>query len=142
MWQQAQNASDIRREMDQIRASLGGDVHGLVTNAQRLIDWRHYVSAFPWASLGVAAAIGYFAVPRKLEIVSPDAETLQQLARDNRLVVEHKPQGHEKRSVMMSAANVVGNVVLRAGLAYFGQQVGKLFGEQAANDPSHEVSYS
>lgn len=130
---------EIRRQMDVVRANLGGEVNGLVSNAQQLIDWRHYVRAFPWGSLGVAAALGYFAVPRKLEITSPDQETLAKLAKNNRLVVEHRPKGEEKRGVLTSIANLTGNMLLRAGLAYAGQQLGKVVGAQAAETSPEEV---
>ena len=116
-------ANDLRRQMSTIRANLGGEVSGLISNAQQLTDWRHYVRSFPWGSLAVATAIGYFAVPRKLEISSPDPETLEKLAKDHRLVVQHTPKGEEKRGVMSSVANVAGNAILRAALAYAGQQV-------------------
>ncbi|MCA9024327.1 MAG: hypothetical protein KDA86_03850 [Planctomycetaceae bacterium] len=128
---------EIRRQMDIIRANLGGEVDGLVSNAQQLVDWRHYVRAFPWGSLGVAAALGYFAVPRRLEITSPDADTLERLAKNNRLVVKHTPRGEEKRGLLMSVANLTGNMLLRAGLAYVGQQIGKIVGDHAAQ-PSPE----
>ncbi|MCA9110738.1 MAG: hypothetical protein KDA52_12365 [Planctomycetaceae bacterium] len=136
------NADEIRRRMDIIRSNLGGDVHGIVSNAQQLVDWRHYVRAFPWGSLGVALSLGYFAVPRRLEITSPDAETLEKLARNNRLVVNHKPRGEERSGLVMSAASLAGNILLRAALAYAGQQVGKLVGEQAGRESEQEVSFS
>jgi len=132
MRSQQPTADDIRREMDSIRADMHVDMDGLVTNARHLTDWKHYVRSFPWASLGVATAIGYFAVPRRLEIQSPDAETLEKLARENRLVVQHSPQGEEKRGLLVSLANLLGNMAVRAGVAYVGQQTGRMFGEQAA----------
>lgn len=127
---------DIQRQMSAIRTHLGGEVDGIVSNAQHLADWKHYVRAFPWASLGVAAAVGYFAVPRKLQIVSPDKETLAQLAKENRLVVEHSPKGTEKPGIVGSLVNLAGNMALRAGIAYAGQQAGKIFGHEAAEQTS------
>lgn len=137
-----QAADAIRREMDTIRANLGSDVDGLMSNAQQLTDWRHYVRQFPWPSLGAVLALGYFAVPRKLEIVSPDEKTLRKLAKHNRLVVEHQPRGEEKRGLLMSLANLTGNMLLRAGIAYVGQQAGKVFGEQAAEPVPQEADMS
>ncbi len=139
---QTEAADAIRRQMDTIRANLGGDVEGLVSNAQQLVDWRHYVRTFPWGSLGVAAAIGYFAVPRKLEIVRPDEQTLRKLAKHNRLVIEHRPRGEANGGLVTSMANFASNLLLRAGIAYIGQQAGKVFGEQAAEALPHEVQTS
>lgn len=131
-------ADSIRREMDAIRTNLHVDMDRLVVNARHLTNWKHYVRSFPWASVGVAAALGYIAVPRKLEIRSPDREALEQLAKDNRLVVQHAPKGEERRGVLMSAANLLGNMLLRAGIAYAGQQAGRIFGEHASKDESHQ----
>lgn len=132
-------AEEIQARMAVIRAELRYEVQGIVGNAKQLVDWRHYVQAFPWGSLAVAASLGYFSVPRRLEIISPDKETLEQLAKDNRLVVKHQPKGEEKPGVVVSLANLAGNMLLRAGIAYVGQQAGKLFGEQAAEPAPKDV---
>ncbi|QDU37175.1 hypothetical protein Mal4_14840 [Maioricimonas rarisocia] len=134
------SAYELRNRMEQIRTRLDGDVDGLVSHAQRLADWRYYLRAYPWASLAVVAAVGYFAVPRRVEINSPDAETLERLARKNRLVVKHAPKGEEKKSLAASMANMVGHMMLRAGVAYMGQQAGKVLGHQAAEAPPEKVS--
>lgn len=125
-------ADDIRARMAAVREHLDHDVEGIVEGAGRLTDWRNYVQAFPWGSMAAAAALGYLAVPRRLEIVSPDAETLEKLARKNRLVVEHRPRGRNKRGVLATGFNLVGNMLLRAAIAYAGQQVGKVLGPEAA----------
>lgn len=129
------DAQEIQLRMGAIRAQLGDEVQGIVGNARQMVDWRHYVQAFPWGSLAVAASLGYFAVPRRLEIIRPDKETLEQLAKDNHLVVKHETKGEERPGVVVSLANLAGNMLLRAGIAYVGQQAGKLFGEQAAQVP-------
>jgi hypothetical protein len=130
---------EIRRQMSTIRAQLGGEVDGIVSNAQELANWRHYVRAFPWGSLGVATALGYFAVPRTLQVMSPDKETLAQLAKENRLVVQHEPEVHRKPGIMATMFNLTGNMILRAGIAYLGQQAGKVFGEQAADETTQPM---
>lgn len=134
-----QTGDQICQEMAQIRGGLGEEVEGIVVNARQLANWRYYVRTFPWASLGAAGAIGYMLVPRRLEIISPDADTLAKLAKDNRLVVEHKPTAEEKPSATAAVAGLLGNILLRAALAYAGQQAGKIFGEQAADPPREQV---
>ncbi len=135
-------AYEIRQEMNRIRGNLPADVDGLMSNAQQLVNWRHYVRAFPWGSLGVAAALGFFAVPRRLEIQSPDAKTLEKLAKQNRLVIQHSPRGEEKQGVMVSMANLLGNMLLRAGIAYVGQQAGRVLGHQAAEADPQPITNS
>lgn len=127
-------AASIRHQMDTIRASLGSDMEGLKSDAEQLTDWRYYVRTFPWASLGAAVALGYLVIPRRLEIISPDEKVLEQLAKHNRLVVEHRPKGEDRRSLLGSMASMTGNMLLRAGIAYASQQLGKVAGQQAASE--------
>lgn len=113
--------------MQAIRYGLRPEVDEIVESARTLMTWQHYVKHYPWASLGVAAAVGYLAVPRKLKISSPDVETLKQLARENRLVVESKPKSQAKPGLIASALTLAGGAVMRAALAYAGQQAGRFF---------------
>ena len=57
--------ADLRRQMAQIRRELHEDMQGLVAGAEEAGDWKHYVKTYPWAALGVAAAVGYFIVPKR-----------------------------------------------------------------------------
>jgi hypothetical protein len=79
-------------------------------------------------------------VPRKLEIVRPDPETIAQLAKEHKLVVEHRPQAHEKTSLAGQVAGLLANVFLRAAVAYAGQQMGKVVGFQAAEPDRVKVA--
>jgi len=54
---------EIERKMAAIRGNLDGEVGGIVQNARRLVDWRHYVRSFPLSSLAAVATAGYLAVP-------------------------------------------------------------------------------
>lgn len=135
-------ADEIRREMSQLRGQLGSDVDGLAGHARQLVNWRHYVRAFPWGAVAAAAAVGYAIVPRRLEVIRPDAETLRQLAEEERLVVEPKSSRNKRSGTLASLARMTGHMLFRAGLAYAGQQVGQVFGEQAAAAPAEEGALS
>lgn len=127
--------------MQQIRGHLNGEVDDIIGNAQQLLSWKHYVRAYPWPSLLAAAAVGYAAIPRRLETVRPDPDTLAQLAQDKRLVVEHRPVAREKPSIAQSVVRMLGNTLLRAGVAYAGQQMGKMIGEQASEETKNETQH-
>lgn len=118
--------------MQSIRGHLNGDVEGVIGNARQLISWKRYVRAYPWASLLAAAAIGYIAVPRRLATIRPDAETLAQLVREKRLIVEDRQATRPASGLAHSLIGMLGKTLLRAGIAYLGQQVGQAFSEQAA----------
>jgi hypothetical protein len=57
--------NDIQRRMAQIRHELHIEVQETVRGVQSLTDWRGVVRSHPWVSLGVAAIVGYFIVPKR-----------------------------------------------------------------------------
>jgi hypothetical protein len=59
------NVADIQRQMAQIRHDMHHEVQGAVQGARTLTDWRSIVRSYPWLSLSVAAAVGYFVVPKR-----------------------------------------------------------------------------
>jgi len=70
----ALNESDeIRRKMAQIRRDLHADVREVVAGAEAATDWRRYVRSYPWALVGIAAAIGYLVVPKRSRSLPRDA---------------------------------------------------------------------
>lgn len=139
MEQSSPSAEEVRQRMQEVRRNLKPEVDNIFSSARELTDWQYYVKRFPWASLACASALGYLIVPRKLQIVRPDAKTVEHLARSNRLVVEHKPKGTERPGLIGSALQLTSNMILRAGIAYLGQQAGRLFGEQAAETSQQPV---
>ena len=124
----------IRAEMAQIRCDLNDDVEGLVEHAREMTDWRYYVRAYPLASAAAVAALGYLAVPRRPEIVSPDAETLAQLAKRHQLVVVDRPKAERQKTLSGSLFNLVASLAMRGIMAYVGQQAGKVMGHKAAEE--------
>lgn len=58
------DVDEIRRKMATIRRELHEDVKGVVATAEAATDWKQYLTAYPWASLGVAFAFGFWIVPR------------------------------------------------------------------------------
>ena len=131
-------ADELRTRMREIRGRLPDDVQGIVSGARELADWRHYVRTFPWGSVAAALAAGYFVVPRRIEVMRPDVETLERLAKRQKLVVEPRSRVQEKPGLMESAVNIAGNMILRAGLAYAGQMVGGFLGRPADRSPPRE----
>lgn len=126
------NADELRREMRQIRRELGQDVEGIVENAGRLVDWRYYMRTYPWAAVGLAAVAGYALVPQRAAVVTADAKSLSKLAKNNQVMIHSQPQATTRPSLADTAMSLAGNMLLRATLAYAGQQIGKLMGESAA----------
>ena len=131
---------DLRQQMQRIRCDLNSDVENLVEHAREMTDWRYYVREYPWACVATAAAVGFVVVPRRVPVMSPDARTLQKLARKHQLVVtESRPD--EKGGLTGALFGMVSSLVMRGLLAYAGQQAGKMFGQKAAQaDGSTETA--
>lgn len=131
-------AEAILQEMDRIRCSLHSDVEDIVENARVMSDWRYYARTYPWACFGIATAVGYLVIPRRLEIMSPDAKTLAKLAKNNQLVVTQQAEPHKKGGFAGSMFTLLANLAVRGAISYVGQQMGKVAGIQAA-EPDRPV---
>ena len=127
------DVDEILARMEQIRCDLHEDMQGMVDNARTMSDWRYYVRSYPWASLGVATALGYLAVPARTQIISPSAKELAKLAKTNQLVVQQKPEPHKRGGLTGTLFTLVANLVIRGVISYIGQKAGKAAGHQAAD---------
>jgi len=125
------SANDIQRQMSQIRCDLHTNVRGIVENAKVIADWKYYVRRYPWACLAGVAALGYLAVPRRLEILRPDLDTLAELAKTNRLIVHPQPQSKPHGGTAASLFTFLANTILPAAMGHVGRQVGRILRAQA-----------
>jgi hypothetical protein len=129
------SADDIRRQMSRIRCDLHEDVRGIVENARVITDWKHYVRRYPWACMAGAVAVGYLVIPRRLEIMRPDPDTLAELAKTNRLIVNSQPQPQLRGGTVASMFTFLANTFVRAAIGYMGQQAGKILRTQVERHP-------
>lgn len=116
-------AEQIQRTMQVIRRELDHDFDQVKQSATQLTDWRYYIRNHPWACVGLAAAIGYVVVPRKLHVQSPDLKTLEKFARKNHLVIENKSDQNEKPGVVRTAVTFLSGLALRAVTAQLVQKL-------------------
>jgi hypothetical protein len=123
----SEQAEQLRREMAQVRRDLVEEADQIAENARTVTDWRYYVRTYPWASMAVAAAVGYIVVPRRLEVLTPDPDTLARLARQDRLVVKPKAEAEPKKGLPGTLFTFLSSMVIRGALAAIGQQVAAYF---------------
>lgn len=128
----SRSAETIRKEMQHVRREIADDMHDVVESTRQMTNWRSYVNRYPLVCLGAAAAVGFMIVPKRVEIVSPDVDALLRLAKKNKLVVNNEPTAQAKSGFAGAMLGLVGNAVLRAGIAYVGQNLGKVSGGAAA----------
>lgn len=143
----APTALEIRRQMADVRERMCREAADVATRARQiaghareLTDWKFYLQRYGRVTLGLCALVGYAIVPRRIEIVSPDAETLEKLAKRQRLIVEPRPAPIEKRRLMDTALSLGGNMLLRAGLAYAAQRMGQVMKEPSSSPPPQEFA--
>lgn len=124
---------EIRRRMAVIRRDLDENVNGIVENVNEMTQLQYYMRNYPWLLLGGAAALGYWAIPKQYQIHSPDPETLEKLAKRNRLVISHKAEPQQRGGVVGGLFSMLSTMALRGAMAYAGAKIGDLFevGEQA-----------
>ena len=136
------SADQIQQRMRQLRNDLADEVAHFASSARTMTDWRYYVKAYPWVCLGVAAAAGYLIVPRRIEMVSPDAETLLQLAERNKLVVKSDPKPDVRGGLAGPVFNFIANAAVRGVIAYLGQKAGKAGGKSASQSTRRANLYN
>ncbi len=119
-------AERIQQRMQDLRAQLDDDVEDVVDSTKEFTDWRTYVRRYPWACVGVAAAIGYLVVPSRVELESPDADALLELAKTNQLVVEANPSPQKRAGLASTAIRTFLHAAGRSALTQLGQTLGEL----------------
>lgn len=133
-------ADDIRHRMTQIRGELDEDLSGILANAKRLASWRFYLRRFPKTSLAVAACLGYLVIPRRKEIVTPDAETLEKLSKKHKLVVEKQPKASKQSNFARPLVKLALSTLLRVGVRKAGELYGQYQARQQPSEPEEAVN--
>jgi hypothetical protein len=115
------NVADIQRQMAQIRHDMHHEVQGVVQGARALTDWKSLVGSYPWLSLSVAAAVGYFIVPRRRQ----DASTVVAVAaRSPEFLASAGPEDKKEQarstgwSVLGTAFGLLTPIAVRAAQNY------------------------
>lgn len=124
--------------MQQIRCDIDQDVEDVSASAHSMVDWKHYVKAYPWVCLGTAAALGFLIVPKRSTAIRPDLATLTELARSGHLVVNSAPAG--ARGWVDALVATVVRIAVREATAYLGQSAGRLLGISTHPGTSHHDS--
>jgi hypothetical protein len=117
----SETAEDIQSQMRQVRRELGEDVQEIVDNARILADWKHYVRTYPWICVGVALAAGYFIVPSRPQLIRPDAKTLAEWAKNQKLIVEPVSQARPKPTLTGRLGSLAASALLQGGMAVLRQ---------------------
>jgi len=118
------NAEEIQQEMRQVRRELTEDMQEIVDNARVMTDWRHYVKSYPWATVGAAAALGYWLVPSKSRYVGPDAAAIGDIMKAQMQAAQSSVEKH-KKGIAATIVGLAASALLQGGIALGKQQLTK-----------------
>jgi len=127
------DATEIQRQMREVRAELRDDVQELAASAAEMADWTQYVRAYPWLCVGGALAAGFLLVPSRSVVIKPDAEGLIELAKRHKLVVkmddkeQHTQPKKKGRGFLGELLSMASGVLLQRGAAILSQQITQAF---------------
>lgn len=124
------NADQLRSRMQLLRSNLDADFQQVGQQVRDRTDWRYYVKRYPWLAAGVAAAVGYTAVPRRIRKIAPDMETLTRLAKQEKLVVAPKSKASQSTGLGAQLFTLAATGAARAAMGYLTGKAGELSGQK------------
>ena len=81
----------VQARMQGIRCEIDQDLEDVSASARSMVDWKHYVKAYPWVCLGAAAALGFLIVPKRSAATNAEVPTPTEPAKTGRPVVNSPP---------------------------------------------------
>ena len=128
----------VRARMQGIRCDIDQGLEDVAASARSLVDWKHYVEAYPWVCLGTAAALGFLIVPKRSTAINADLVTPTETAKTGHLVVDSARAVARKLGDALVATVV--SIVVREATAYLGQSVARFLGKTAHPGTNHHDS--
>jgi len=116
-----ESVDKICRRMAELRRELVFDMQDVSRSTKAMTSPSFYMRKFPWATLAVAAGLGYLLIPKKKQFVQPDMKALAELVRKNQVKINTSKASEES---MMKTLAVMGlSWVAKAGTNYLVQQM-------------------
>lgn len=115
-------AEKICRRMAELRRELVHDMQDVSRSAKAMASPSFYIRKFPWATLAVAAGLGYLLIPKKKQVVQPDMEALAELVRKNQVNI-NTSKAAESDGMVKTLAVMGLTWAAKAGMNYVVQQM-------------------
>jgi len=131
-------ADTVRARMQGIRCDIDQDLEDVSASARSLVDWKHYVEAYPWLCLGTAAALGFLIVPKRATAINADPANPPEPATTGDLAV--KSARAAVRGLGDALVATVVSIAVREATAYLGRSVGRLLGITGHHGANHHDS--
>jgi hypothetical protein len=117
------DADAVRKRMAELRRELTCDVRDVRTSARAMANPSFYIRKFPWATIAIAAAVGYLLVPKKKQVVQPDTEALAEMIRKHQVKLDTSQVSAESKGMLKSLAVMGLTWAARTGMNYVIQQM-------------------
>jgi len=109
--------------MAELRRELIHDMQDVSRSAEAMTSPSYYIRKFPWATLALAAGVGYMLIPKKKQVVYPDMEALAELVRKNQVNFNASKATEESQGVVKTLAVMGLTWAAKAGMNYVIQQL-------------------
>lgn len=120
----------MEARMQRIRGDIDHDLEGLAASAGSMVDWKHYVKAYPWVCLGTAVTVGFMMIRKRATARRPGLAALTDLAETGHRVL--KPALAATRGLADALLAAVATLAVQKTTAYFGHRA-----EQTAGVTAH-----
>jgi hypothetical protein len=107
--------------MQDVRNDLAAHADEAVERARAKFAWRCFVANHPWPTLGAAAALGYFLVPRRTRVKACEAGA----AAPDRAPQARQPSPFS--GVLSGVMSAVAAIIAREGLIFAEQRLMEWF---------------
>jgi hypothetical protein len=124
----------VRARMQGIRCDIDQDLEDVSASAHSMVDWRHYVKAYPWLCLGAAAGLGFLLVPKRSMTADADPPVPTGPAKSDQPVNSAPAAAHGWFDALVVA---VASIAVREAIAYLGQNAGRLLGMNGHLETNH-----
>lgn len=125
----------VGARMQGVRCDIDQDLEDVSASARSMVDWKHYVTAYPWVCLGAAAVLGFLIVPKRSTATNADAATPTEPAKTSQPAVNSAPTAAHGLAEALVVAVV--SIAVREAIAYFGPNAGRHLGMTKDPEASH-----
>jgi hypothetical protein len=116
-------AESICRRMAELRRELVHDMQDVSRSAKAMASPSFYIRKFPWATMAIAAGVGYLLIPKKKQVIQPDMEALAELVRKNQVHINASKAAADSRGMVKTLAVMGLSWAAKTGMNYVIQQI-------------------
>jgi len=109
--------------MAELRRELVYDMQDVSRSAKAMASPAFYIRKFPWATMAVAAGVGYMLIPKKKQVLKPDMEALAELVRKNQVNINTSKAAEDSRGMVKTLLVMGLSWAAKTGMNYLVQQM-------------------